>query len=282
MNTKTVEVMKQLAPLSAETTIEIEFHNPISTTSAEVERFFEQNYNKLYRLIYKMAENAHDTEDILQNTFIKAYTKSDQFKHESSIATWISRIAINEGNRYLKFWKKLPVVSIAQDMGGTEKEFFEQLEYQPDFNDQLIMEEMREKCLRGFLRCVPQNMRVCFLLKTCLELKNNEIAEIMDITESNAKVMLYRARKKLKDMLEYRCSLIDPQKPCKCYLWIKYMKDHKYPLPNEMVEYRSEELKKEYFQNMSLLKKLEFLYRVDGRLSYQEFIYKLKEISPSL
>jgi RNA polymerase sigma-70 factor (ECF subfamily) len=275
--------MKQLTPiLTHETPENVALNNPASTSSTEVVRFFEQNYNKLYGLIYKMSENAHDTEDILQNTFIKAYTKSNQLKNESSISTWISRIAINEGKRYLKSWRKLPVISITNNLGITEKDFFEQLEFQPDFNDQLIQEEMREKCLRGFLRCLPQNMRVCFLLKTCLELKNSEIAEVMEITESYAKVMLYRARKKLKDMLEYRCSLVDPQKPCKCYLWIKYMKDNGLPIPKQGVEYRSEELKKEYFQKMSLLKKLEFLYRVEGRLSYQEFIKKLKNISPSL
>jgi hypothetical protein len=60
------------------------------------------------------------------------------------------------------------------------------------------------------------------------------------------------------------------------------MKDNGLPIPKQGVEYRSEELKKEYFQKMSLLKKLEFLYRVEGRLSYQEFINKLKNISPSL
>ena len=235
-----------------------------------------------FGFIYKMTENTQDTEDVLQNTFIKAYHNYASFRNESKLSTWIYRIAVHESYRHMKSWNKLPVVSITEKLGLSEEEYFQGLEYTPDFEDRIIVEEMREKCLRGFLRCIPQNMRVCFLLKTCLELRNKEITDIMGISEANVKITLYRARKRIKEMLEDRCSLIDPDKPCKCYYWLKYMKDHNLPLPNEPIDYRDEVLKSELFNRISLLKKIEFLYHTQKSFSYQDFIEKIKIISKNL
>ena len=171
---------------------------------------------------------------------------------------------------------------ISEEHGMTEREFFESIEYVPNQDDHLIIEEMREKCLRGFLRCIPKKMRVCFLLKTCLELKNSEIAKILDTSESNVKVLLHRGREKLKDMFEYRCQLIDPTKPCKCYLWIKFMRDRGLPLPEEGINYRNKELEGEHFRNMNRIKQIDFLYNVKHEYSYEEFISHLKKLSVQL
>lgn len=248
----------------------------------EITNFFREQYDKLFGMVYRMTENVQDTEDVLQNVFIKAYKGAGTFRGDSKLSTWIYRITVNESYDYLKTWNKLPVVSISKELGMTEKEFFDCLEYTNSQDDNLIIEEMREKCLRGFLRCVPQKMRVCFLLKTCLELKNKEIAQILEISEANVKVLLYRGREKLKDMFEYRCNLIDPTKPCKCYLWIKFMRDRGLPLPQEGINYRNKELEAEHFRNMNVLKQIEYLYKVKHEYSYEDFINKLQKISIQL
>lgn len=248
----------------------------------ELTQVFEAQYKKLFGVVYRMTENVQNTEDVLQNVFINAYTNLGNFRGDSKLSTWLYRIAVNESYDYLKSWSKLPVVMISEEYGMTEREFFESIEYVPNQDDNLIIEEMREKCLRGFLRCIPEKMRVCFLLKTCLELKNSEIAKILDTSESNVKVLLHRAREKLKDMFEYRCQLIDPTKPCKCYLWIKFMRDRGLPLPEEGINYRNKELKGEHFRNMNRIKQIEFLYNVKHEYSYEEFIDRLKNLSVQL
>ncbi|MBN2851401.1 MAG: RNA polymerase sigma factor [Clostridia bacterium] len=252
------------------------------TKYEQIEAAVQKDYKKLYGTVYRMTENHQDTEDILQNTFLKAYRHFDGFKNQSSLSTWIYKIAINESYRHMKSWNKLPVAVITKEKEVSEEIFFSSLQYEPDFDDELIMEEMREKCLRGFLRCIPKHMRVCFLLKTCLELKNREIAKVMDITEENVKVTLFRARKKLKELFEYRCSLIDPEKPCQCYLWIKYMRDNHLPLPSGHMQFKNEELRKEHFRNMTLLKKINYLYHVEGKLPEKEFFTELKKIAEVL
>ena len=252
------------------------------STEDEIALIFEEQYEKLFGMVYRMTENAQDTEDVLQNVFVKAYMNAKTFRGDSKISTWLYRIVVNESYDYLKIWKKLPVVSISAESGMTEKELFDSIDYSKNPEDNLIIEEMREKCLRGFLRCIPQKMRVCFLLKNCLELKNKEIAQVLEISEANVKVLLHRGREKLKDMFEYRCNLIDPTKPCKCYLWIKFMKDRGLPLPKEGINYRNKELETEHFRNMNVMKQIEFLYKVKHEYTYEEFINNLKKLSITL
>jgi len=248
----------------------------------EIELVFEEQYNKLFGMVYRMTENVQDTEDVLQNAFISAYRNIGSFRGDSLMTTWLYRITVNESYKYLKSWNKLPVIRISEESGVSEKEFFESIGYDQNQDDNLIIEEMREKCLRGFLRCIPRKMRVCFLLKTCLGLKNKEIAKVLDISEANVKVLLHRGRQKLKDMFQYRCNLIDPEKPCKCYLWIKFMREKGLPLPEERINYRNKELEEEHFKNMDTMKRIEHLYKVKHEYTYEEFINRIQKLSTQL
>jgi len=249
---------------------------------AELERVFNESYEKLYACAYRMIGNHQDTEDVLQNSFLKAYKNIEKFRGESKLYTWIYRIVINESYRYFEYMEKLPLTRITENSGISEKEFFADIEYTPHYDDNLIIEEMREKCLQGFLKCMPKNQRVCFLLKTCMELKNQDIAEILDMSVENVKVTLHRGRRKLQEMFEMRCSLVNPEKPCKCYLWIKFMRDHNMELPAGHYQVKTEELKKEYFRKLSLLRKIDYLYTVEARCTKDVFINRLKEAVKNL
>jgi RNA polymerase sigma-70 factor (ECF subfamily) len=229
-----------------------------------------------------MIGNHHDTEDVLQNAILRACTKIDQFQENSKLLTWLYRIITNECYRFFEKIDKLPLIRITEDLGMSERTFFEDIHYIPEFDDALIMDEMREKCLQAFLKCMPKNQRICFLLKTCLDLKNQEIGEIMDISADNVKVTLFRARKHLKSLFEMRCSLIDPEKPCKCHLWIKFMKDNHLPIPSGYMQPKTELLKQEYFKNLSLLKKIDYLYTVEAKCDRDDFIKNLKKLTEVL
>lgn len=249
---------------------------------AELEAVFHENYEKLYSCVFRMTGSHQDAEDVLQNSFLKAYQKIDNFRGESKLYTWIYRIVINECYRYFEYVKKLPVIRITEQLGISEREFFDSLDCTIDYDDDLIIDEMREKCLQGFLKCIPRNQRVCFLLKTCMQLKNQDIAEIMDISPENVKVTLHRGRKRLQEMFYMRCSLIDPEKPCKCHLWIKYMKDHNLKIPTGYNQIKSDELRKEHFRNLSTLRKIDYMYSVKAELTKDQFINKLKKAVESM
>jgi len=254
----------------------------IKELQEELLAIYTDNYPKLYACVFRMTGNHQDAEDVLQNTFVKAYQHIEEFREDSKLYSWVYRIILNEGCRYFEYIKKLPLIRITEEREITESEFFSGLNYIPDFEDNLIIDEMREKCLQGFLKCLSRNQRVCFLFKNFLELKNQDIAEILGISANNVKITLYRCRKNLQEMFHMRCNLIDPAKPCKCHLWIKYMRDHNLPLPDGYHQIKSEDLKREYFKNMDTLRKIEHLYYVQTRISREEFLNKLKEAAEIL
>lgn len=242
-----------------------------------VEAAFRENYEKLYACAFRLVGNRQDAEDVLQNAFLKAYKNIEKFRNESKLSTWIYRILVNESYRYFQSYKKLPVVHITEKEGITEEELFASMEHVPELDEYLILEDMREKCLQGFLKCLPKQQRVCFLLKSCLELSNKDIGEVMEISTENVKVTLHRGRKRLKEMFNMRCSLIDPEKPCKCHLWIKFMRDRNLKIPEGYQQIKSEELKKEHFKNLNMLRKMDYLYSVEGSCDREEFIRNLKK-----
>lgn len=244
----------------------------------DIEKIFKESYNKFYACAYRLTGNHENAEDVLQNSFLKAYSNIKKFKGESKLYTWIYRIILNESSNYFEYINKLPVVKITENLNISEEEFFTGLEYVPDYDDELIVDEMREKCLYGFFKCMPKNQRVCFILKNCLGLKISEIAELLDISIENVKVLLYRGRKYLRELFEMRCNLIDPKKPCKCHLWIKFMKDHNLEMPKGYEQPKVDELKKEHFKNLSTIKKINYLYMVDPKYKKEEFIMNMKKI----
>lgn len=179
-------------------------------------------------------------------------------------------------------WRKLPLKTIIEKRGISEQEFFKSLEYTHNFDDQMIIEEMREKCIFGFLKCVPKRQRICFLIKTCLGLKNREIAEIMDTTEGNVKVLLHRGKKQLQEMFQMRCSLIDPEKPCKCYLWIHFMQENGLPIPEGYHQYKHDALLSDYYNNMAELQKIDYLYQAEHAVDKTEFTNRVMTLLEEL
>ena len=79
-----------------------------------------------------------------------------------------------------------------------------------------------------------------------------------------------------------RCKLIDPEKPCKCHLWIKYMRDHHLTIPSGYDQVKNEELKKEHFRNLSLLKKIDYLYTTEPNCDKEYFMKNLKKLVEAL
>lgn len=248
----------------------------------QFQEVYRSEYKKMYSIVYRITYSHHDTEEVLQEGFIKAYRHLSSFDGKSKLSTWIYRIIINESYRFMKTWHKLPLTSITEEKGISERMFFKSLETTNDMEDELIVHEMREKCMHGFLNCVPQRGRACFLLKTTMGLKNREIAQVLDITESNVKVLLHRTRKQLRDMYEMRCSLVDPEKPCKCALWIKYMRDTNRPFKKDNLLFDTDKTLLEHKASMTTLQKMNQLYNADLAIDEQSYFENLKKISENL
>lgn len=159
-----------------------------------------RNNQKLYRVVRSYLKNETEVEDIMQNAYLKAYEKLYQFKLNASFSTWLIRIGINESLIWLREKKRkynLP----DQD----ERNYTNSMLELPDngrINPQgkMIRKETRQMLEEAIDR-LDLKYRTVYILKEVEEMSVKEVALALDLSESNVKVRLHRARTMLKEIL---------------------------------------------------------------------------------
>lgn len=134
-----------------------------------------------------------DTDDLVQEVFLKVWGSIGDFKEESKLYTWIYRIAVNESLSHLRRKKKrffIPMVSV-------EKELVGHLDDQNCFAGDEI-----ESALQKALLKLPEQQRMVFNLRYFEEMKYKEMAEILGLTEGALKAHYHHAVKKIKRTLQ--------------------------------------------------------------------------------
>lgn len=168
---------------------------------AEFARLVEQYSPMIYRLGLKMLNNPQDAEDILQETFIKAYKHIDKFDGRSSVSTWLYRIATNEALMSLR--KKHPDTVSFDVPSIYESEPQEPLQIidwccMPE--EEYLTAESRLRLDQAAER-LPESLRIVFVLRDIEGLSTRETAEVLNISETAVKTRLSRARLRLREDL---------------------------------------------------------------------------------
>ncbi len=156
---------------------------------------FEDNKRRIMSLAYQYTKNLEDSEDIVQDTFIKAYHSLEKFKvgADTNFAAWLYRIGINCSIDHLRKNKKQKDnIMPKDDMDGLSAP---PNTSNPDNSHQRI--EVREK-LEQVLDTLTKRQRMIFILKHYQELSIKEIAEYMDCSEGSVKKQLFRAVSAMK------------------------------------------------------------------------------------
>jgi RNA polymerase sigma-70 factor (ECF subfamily) len=168
---------------------------------AEFARLVEIYSGQIYRLAMKMLQNPQDAEDVLQDSFIKAYKALPSFEGRSSISTWLYRIATNEA---LMFLRKKKLVQVSVDESIEDEQGAERPRQIVDWccipEDELMSTEGRAHLNRS-IEELPETLRVVFLLRDIEGLSTRETAEVLDLSESAVKTRLSRARFQLRELL---------------------------------------------------------------------------------
>ncbi len=147
-----------------------------------------------------------DSEDVTQEVFLKVNAALKDFRGESSLSTWIYRIATNAAMDHLRISNALRQVddSHSAEDSLNKEEIAADLSA-PAVDTQLVRKEMNE-CIRGIVEGLPENYRTVLTLSDLEEMTNQEIAEVLDISLEAVKIRLHRARARLKKELEHHCS----------------------------------------------------------------------------
>jgi len=177
---------------------------------AEYARVVETYSGYIYRLALKMLHNPQDAEDVLQETFIKAYRALPKFNGHSKVSTWLYRIATNEALMFLR--KKKPdfiSVEMPHENAPGEQKPLQLVDWCCIPEDELASDEARHH-LDLSIEKLSFALRSVFILRDVEGLSIKETAEILEISESAVKIRLHRARMQLR---EYLTSYYQEQMP---------------------------------------------------------------------
>lgn len=177
--------------------------NLMATDSVQnFERIVAENESKIFNTIYSFVGDYEDALDLTQETFICAYRHIGKFRHESSISTWLYRIAINLCKRdYKKQKRRNSIVTDSLDDPKISRVATNQSS-ETISADEVIEVSEQEDIIRHEIYALPKKHRTVIVLKYLQDLSYEEIADIIGCNIGTVKSRLSRAKEKLKVGLE--------------------------------------------------------------------------------
>ena len=166
---------------------------------------FEQLIKKYDRNVFRIAQhitqNREDAEDVVQDAFLKAYQKLDQFQGNSKFYTWIVRIAVNEALMRLRKRKTDRSVPLDEPVELGEETVAREIAVWEDNPEQRYSKEEWRRILDEAVEGLKPDFRTVFVLRDIEELSTEETAEALGISVPAVKSRLLRARLALRETL---------------------------------------------------------------------------------
>lgn len=168
------------------------------------ETLFKRHRQKILRVVLRYAHVLEDAEDIVQQSFQKAFVYLHKFEGKSSFSTWLTRIAINESLMLLRHDRALREIPVddSHDQEGTASAM-EIPDARPDPETSYLRRE-RAQILCETLGNLRPGLRLAIVLRELAELSTDETARHMGISVAAVKARLFHARNKLQEKLS-RC-----------------------------------------------------------------------------
>ena len=155
----------------------------------KVVRLYEK---RLYWHVRKMVANHDDTDDILQNAFIKAWTNIDKFRGESSLMTWLYRIATNE---------TLDFLSSAHSRHSAQNTDLNDVLATEKHNDVYFDGDAAQRKLHEAIQKLPDKQRLVFNMRYFDEIPYQQMSEILGTSEGALKASYHHAVKKIEELV---------------------------------------------------------------------------------
>ncbi|MEA4895758.1 MAG: sigma-70 family RNA polymerase sigma factor [Oscillospiraceae bacterium] len=165
----------------------------------ELEKLYKETYKMVYYTAYSIMRNETDAQDIMQNSYISAFTKLDQLKDPSAFVPWLKKIVINNCKNMLKS-RKPNLFNTEDDENSTLDSLAEQSEsFLPE---NYIIQETKRQQLMDIINRLSELQRTTILLFYYDELSIKEIAEVMECSESTVTSRISYAKKFIKREVE--------------------------------------------------------------------------------
>ncbi len=163
----------------------------------DFERLVQDNYQRIYGVIYRLVGDVHEAEDLTQDTFVNAYRARNGFRGDSQVYTWLYRIAVNLTKNRLEQLARRPVPWAQAGLDGEEDEPEDSADT-PERHTQNA--ELGQVVAAAILRLRP-DFRAVVILREYEQLSYEEIASVLGCTVQTVKTRLFRARNLLRRRL---------------------------------------------------------------------------------
>ena len=173
----------------------------------EGQRDFQEIYAEYYPKIVgyvRRLVGGLDAEDAAQEVFVKISQALDRFRGESSLATWIYRIATNTALDHVRRDSSRKTIQLPEEdlvPSGTDSI---PRDNEPWLDTVLIRKDMNQ-CIRGLVNKLPENYRIVLVLSDLEGFTNAEIGDVLGISLETVKIRLHRARLALKKSMDDAC-----------------------------------------------------------------------------
>ena len=179
---------------------------------------FAEFQNQLKSFLYRLLTNRDDVDDLAHDTFIRAFSKISTFNQESSLKTWVFRIATNLAYDHLRKRKRWQpdAQDRAADLAISSEEI-RQVFWMVHNTSPAGAYEMKEHidyCFTCISKTLPIENQVALILKNMYDFQVKEICLILEKTEGVVKHLLNDARNVMTDIFEHRCALINQEGVC--------------------------------------------------------------------
>ncbi len=164
-----------------------------STRELAFNRLVKIYQERLYWHIRKILLNHEDADDVLQNTFIKVWKSIEGFREESSLYTWLYRIATNESITFLNAKKRrnlLPLNDVSDYL-------MENLTSDPYFEGDKLQMKLQQAILQ-----LPEKQRLVFNMRYFDEIKYEDMSKILDTSVGALKASYHHAAKKVEEFIK--------------------------------------------------------------------------------
>lgn len=157
---------------------------------SSIDKIIDEHSRYLVRIAYLYVKNWSTAEDIVQEVFVTYFQKSDQFRNEASLKTYLTKMAANRAKDYLRSWRHKKDV------------LFDTIFVSDKGADEVLLEQERLASLEKNLFKLPLKYREPLILFYYDEQSIAEIADYLELNENTVKTRLRRAKQQMKEFFE--------------------------------------------------------------------------------
>lgn len=171
-------------------------HETLNGSQAAFQALIEKYQQRIFRLLQRFTRGqAHETEDLAQDVFLKVFKRLHTFQFESAFYTWLYRIAMNTATDHVQRKRRSPVQSVEDPI------IYEKGESERSNPGRGMMEREFGKVAHEVLEKMPEKYRLILQLREFEELSYDEIAKILGCALGTVESRLFRAREKFRSIL---------------------------------------------------------------------------------